>query len=68
MILDHFLVGDGSKNGLRTKRTGFIELLDAAGFGEWARLEKLWEIRNVMTNVLGEARVLVRYEAVQRLV
>ncbi|HKI19444.1 MAG TPA: radical SAM protein [Isosphaeraceae bacterium] len=62
VILDHFLIGDGSKNGLRTKRTGFIDLLDAAGFGEWARLEKLWEIRNVMTAILGEARVLVSCE------
>ena len=33
VILDHFLLGDGSKNGLRTKRTGFIELLS----GRWLR-------------------------------
>jgi DNA repair photolyase len=59
VILDHYLIGDGSKNGLRTKRTGFGEMLVNAGFGEWARLEKLWEIRDVMVNVLGEDRVLM---------
>jgi DNA repair photolyase len=59
VILDHYLIGDGSKNGLRTKRTGFGDLLIAAGFGEWTRLEKLWEIRDLMTTILGPDRVLV---------
>jgi DNA repair photolyase len=59
VILDHYLIGDGSKNGLRTKRTGFGELLLAAGYGEWTRLEKLWEVRDVMIEVLGPDRVLV---------
>jgi DNA repair photolyase len=62
IILDHYLIGDGSKNGLRTKRTGFGELLEAAGYAEWTTLEKLWEIRDVMVNVLGEDRVLVSCE------
>ena len=62
MILDHYLIGDGSKNGLRTKRTGFAELLVAAGFAEWNRLEKLWEVRDVMVGVLGSDRVLVSCE------
>ncbi len=62
VILDHYLIGDGSKNGLRTKRTGFAELLAAAGFGEWNGLEKLWEVRDVMVGVLGSERVLVSCE------
>ena len=62
VILDHYLIGDGSKNGLRTKRTGFAELLAAAGFAEWNRLEKLWEVRDAMVEVLGSERVLVSCE------
>jgi hypothetical protein len=34
-------------------------MLVAAGYGEWNRLEKLWEVREVMVNVLGPDRVLV---------
>jgi hypothetical protein len=45
-----------------TKRTGFAELLGAAGCAEWTRLEKLWEVRDLMTNVLGPDRVLVSCE------
>jgi hypothetical protein len=62
VILDHYLIGDGSKNGSRTKRTGFVELLVAAGYAEWTRLEKFWEVRDVMVGVLGETRVLVSCE------
>ena len=59
VILDHYLIGDGSKNGLRTKRTGFAEALERAGYAEWTRLEKLWEVREVMTEILGHGRILV---------
>ncbi len=59
VIVDHYLVGDGSKNGLRTKRTGFGAMLEAGGFGEWTRIEKLWEVRDRMIEVLGAERVLV---------
>ena len=62
VIIDHYLIGDGSKNGLRTKRTGFGEMLEAAGYGEWTRLEKLWEVRDRMIEVLGTDRVLVSCE------
>jgi DNA repair photolyase len=62
VILDHYLIGDGSKNGFRTKRTGFVEMLEAAGYAEWTRLEKLWEVRDVMIRVLGNDRVLVSCE------
>ena len=62
VIVDHYLIGDGSKNGLRTKRTGFGELLEAAGYGEWTRLEKMWEVKDVMVGVFGQERVLVSCE------
>jgi hypothetical protein len=32
VIVDHYLIGDGSKNGLRTKRTNFPQLLGGLGF------------------------------------
>jgi DNA repair photolyase len=59
VIIDHYLLGDGSRNGLRTKRTNFIELLEQAGFGEWTSIEKLWEVRDVLCRHLGVNRVLV---------
>jgi len=58
VILDHYLIGDGSRNGLRTKRTNFVALLEAAGHAEWTRIEKLWEVRDVMAEILGPDRVL----------
>lgn len=62
VILDHFLIGDGSPGGWRTRRTGLPDRLAAAGFGEWNSLAKLDEVRNVMVSVLGAERVLVGCE------
>ena len=59
VILDHYLIGDGSPNGWRTRRTTLIERLEQGGFGAWTAPAKLWEIRDLMVSVLGEARVLV---------
>jgi DNA repair photolyase len=59
VILDHYLIGDGSPNGWRTKRTTFAERLDQAGFGSWNQLTKLWEIRDQFVSVLGQDRVLI---------
>jgi hypothetical protein len=59
VILDHYLIGDGSPNGWRTKKTTFAQKLDQAGFGAWNELSKLWEIRDLFTEVLGESRVLI---------
>jgi hypothetical protein len=61
-ILDHYLIGDGSPGGWRTRKTGFPELLVAAGFGEWNDLAKLYEIRDFLAGVLGAGRVLVGCE------
>ncbi len=59
VILDHYLLGDGSKHGLRTRRTNFPRLLEAAGFGEWNHLAKFWEVKAVFDRLVGQARVLV---------
>jgi DNA repair photolyase len=61
LIVDHYLLGDGSQ-GLRTKRTNFEQMLIEAGFGEWTKLDKLYEIRDLLARVLGPARVLVSAE------
>jgi DNA repair photolyase len=59
VIIDHYLIGDGSLNGWRTKRTTFADRLAENGFGAWNSLAKLWEIRDVLVAILGEKRVLV---------
>jgi DNA repair photolyase len=59
VILDHYLLGDGSPDGLRTRRTNFPRLLEAAGLGDWNGLDKLWEVRRVFEEVLGPGRVLL---------
>ena len=62
VILDHYLIGDGSPGGWRTRKTGFPERLAAAGFGEWNDLAKLHEVRDLLASVLGADRVLVGCE------
>src|SRR5262249_41176416 len=62
VILDHFLIGDGSPGGWRTRKTGFPERLAAAGFGEWNELAKLDVVRDLLASVLGAERVLVGCE------
>jgi DNA repair photolyase len=62
VILDHYLIGDGSPGGWRTRRTGFPDRLAAAGFGEWNELSKLDEVRDLLASVLGADRVLVGCE------
>jgi hypothetical protein len=37
-------------------------MLEAAGFGEWNRLEKFWEVKATFERVLGPGRVLVSAE------
>jgi DNA repair photolyase len=59
VILDHYLIGDGSSGGWRTRKTGLSRRLDEAGFGEWNSLDKLYEVRDLMNVVLGADRVLV---------
>jgi DNA repair photolyase len=61
VIVDHYLLGDGS-GGLRTKRTSFIQRLERAGYAEWTKLDKLWEVRDFLAGVLGTERVLISCE------
>ena len=59
MVIDHYLLEDGSQ-GLRTKRTSFVQLLEANGFAAWTRLEKLDEVAEVLRARLGPERVARR--------
>jgi DNA repair photolyase len=59
VVLDHYLIGDGSPNGWRTRRTTFARRLSDAGFDAWNSLDKLWEVRDLLAGVLGRQRVLV---------
>jgi hypothetical protein len=57
VIVDHYLVGDGSKGGSRTKRRGLPGKLIAAGFERWTTIEVLEETAELFRNVLGSERV-----------
>jgi len=61
-IVDHYLIGDGSTGGWRTRRTRLADRLERAGFGDWNELAKLWEVRDLFAQVLGARRVLVGRE------
>lgn len=54
VILDHFLIGDGSPGGLRTRRSRFPEFLIAAGFERWTQLEILQEVEKVFREVFDD--------------
>jgi hypothetical protein len=62
VIVDHYLIGDGSPGGLRTRRTDFVKRLEQAGFAAWASLDRLWEFRDLLERILGRSRVLVSCE------
>ncbi len=62
VILDHYLIGDGSPGGARTRRTTLAARLIDAGFERWTSLDTLWETREILTKFLGENRVLVGRE------
>ena len=53
VILDHYLVGDGSKGGARTKRRGLPALLD----DYWNSIEALHDVVETFRRVLGDDRV-----------
>ena len=63
VILDHYLIGDGSPGGWRTRTDRASPSgSSAAGFGEWNDLAKLHEVRDLLAGVLGDGRVLVGCE------
>jgi len=57
VIVDHYLVGDGSKGGSRTQRRGLPGRLIEAGFERWTTLEVLEETAELFREVLGPERV-----------
>jgi len=58
VILDHYLLGDGSPGGMRTRKTSFPEMLRAAGYDEWNSLEKFWAVVRRFREILGVDRIL----------
>jgi len=63
VILDHYLLGDGSQGGQRTKRTLLPQLLKEIGLGTWSTLEKFYEIVDIFKQVFGDdSRVGVSQE------
>ena len=62
VIIDHYLVGDGSREGARTKRRGLPRILIAQGFERWTRIEALHEFVETCRAVLGPERVGVSAE------
>lgn len=72
VILDHFLIGDGSKDGSRTRKrlamagASFPDLLSRAGFEEWTRLPALERVRETFLRVLGPERVGVSKDGFTR--
>ncbi|MGH7163314.1 MAG: hypothetical protein ACREID_07505, partial [Planctomycetota bacterium] len=62
VIVDHYLAGDGSRDGERTKRRGLPDVLLREGFERWTRLEALFETAELFRRVLGPARVGVSAE------
>ena len=57
VIVDHYLVGDGSRNGARTKRRGLPAILAAHGAERWTRIGVLDETVQVLRDILGPRRV-----------
>ena len=66
VIVDHWLVGDGSKDGARTRRRGLPDVLEKHGYGDWNRIEALERTTHVFRGVLGEDRVGVSREGFNR--
>jgi len=74
VILDHYLVGDGSPEGARTRRRKahlddtVPNLLTAAGFEEWTRLDTFHAIVARFRSVLGAERIGVSADGFNRVV
>jgi DNA repair photolyase len=58
VILDHYLLGDGSQEGQRTKRTLLPQFLKETGLETWSTLEKFYEIVSIFKQIFrDEGRV-----------
>ncbi len=54
VVLDHYLLGDGSPDGLRTRQTPLPRLLAESGYGRWTTLEPFHEVVAVFYEVFRE--------------
>jgi DNA repair photolyase len=72
VILDHYLLGDGSPGGVRTQRRRahakrtLPQVLVEEGLGEWATLERFWRVVEVFRLVIGSERVGVSQDGFRR--
>lgn len=72
VILDHYLLGDGSRNGARTCARVAIDgltfpaLLAATGFSEWTTLAPFERVREAFVRILGLERVGISKEGFAR--
>ncbi|WP_447860873.1 hypothetical protein [Nitrospira calida] len=57
VVLDHYLLGDGSREGQRTKQTKLPMLLNANGWNAWTGLAPFDEVVKTFRQVFGDARV-----------
>ena len=65
VILDHYLIGDGSPGGLRTRRTDFVRRLE----GRLRRMDvarSLWEFRDLLEIVMGPFAGAGQLRGIQR--
>jgi DNA repair photolyase len=53
VVLDHYLLGDGSREGQRTKQTRLPMLLERAGWTAWTSLARFEEIVAIFREVFG---------------
>ncbi len=54
VVLDHYLLGDGSSEGQRTNKTSLPAWLDAAGYGEWRSLDKFYKVVQIFRDIFGK--------------
>ncbi len=53
VILDHYLLGDGSPNGQRTRQTQLPVLLERNGYADWTRLETFQDVVGIFREAFG---------------
>jgi len=74
VILDHYLLGDGSRNGLRTRgrkpisNTTVPEMISAADTENWNTLEKFNQVVAIFRTILGDHRIGVSAQGFREMV
>jgi len=59
IILDHYLLGDGSRHGARTKKTNIPDILAQNGYDKWLELDTFHQVADYMKSVLKDHRVFI---------